>query len=697
MPEEETKEKTPEKSSSDKEKEGDNAKEKKPEPAKDTSNAKPEPSKGRDSQASAKDKPSSSSAAKEGEDKNKDGAKQDPKQKSDTAKPAEKTSEPGKSGSKQAIKSPSAAKTSSSEQKPRKPSIAVSSTDPGSDSLVKSAMQKARRASIRAKGRGSSVSQSLLGQKTSRLISTVDIASTLEADNVWDLAVKLKQVSTELSDPDEGQRETTLIVLGGKQSGKTTLVGQLLGSEEAARRTLGLDYTYARRAGRGIGRDVCQIWELGGGTAFLQLLDTPVRAERLSDTACVIVVDLTRPETILPTVEAITKYLAELIDKKLKEAGTTGVLVRNLLNSQLNARLPADHPDAKAVKPLLIPLALVGGMYDKFQPMDTTEKKVVAEAMRWAAHRHFATLLYFSSKEVALQGRAKDLLTHLAFGEEANPRQSLDVQKPLQIAAGSDTFRAIGGGGDGSLPYDVVLSHVSAKWPPRPEATGVPDDPAKDALFAEPEVDSLRAEKVKELDRLRQDLERRRKMALERAAAEKAKSKAPAAVSKQAAQQAAAEFLERHHSSMGEGKKEEKAATKPEAKKPEAKADSKPVAKSDGKDGGKAAAKPAAKDEAKTAAKTDTKPDAKPAAKAEEKKETKSETKPEGKAPAGKADPKADAKADPKPAAKSEAKSDSKPDAKPDAKPATKAEPKTEAKPTPKPEQKSDAKPTAKK
>lgn len=74
-----------------------------------------------------------------------------------------------------------------------------------SEDLVRSAMQKARRLSIRTKGRPSIVSQSVLPQAVSA-IAEVDVIDTIEANNIWDLAVKMKQVGVHAQRGWQGRR-----------------------------------------------------------------------------------------------------------------------------------------------------------------------------------------------------------------------------------------------------------------------------------------------------------------------------------------------------------------------------------------------------------------------------------------------------------------------------------------------------------
>lgn len=45
-------------------------------------------------------------------------------------------------------------------------------------------------------------------------------------------------------------------------------------------------------------KDVCHIWELGGGAVFSALLTTPLTHRTISSSAAIIVLDLSKPETL---------------------------------------------------------------------------------------------------------------------------------------------------------------------------------------------------------------------------------------------------------------------------------------------------------------------------------------------------------------------------------------------------------------
>ena len=65
-----------------------------------------------------------------------------------------------------------------------------------------------------------------------------------------------------------GGHESTVVVVGNRGAGKTTLVSRFLNPEkdDVPKPSVALEYTFGRRSGaHGDVKDVAHIWELGGG------------------------------------------------------------------------------------------------------------------------------------------------------------------------------------------------------------------------------------------------------------------------------------------------------------------------------------------------------------------------------------------------------------------------------------------------
>jgi hypothetical protein len=69
--------------------------------------------------------------------------------------------------------------------------------------------------------------------------------------------------------------DTSAIVVGTAQCGKSTLLKGLLNKDEEPKATLALEYSYCSKTTQGR-KEIAHIWEIGGGTAMQNLLDVPL-------------------------------------------------------------------------------------------------------------------------------------------------------------------------------------------------------------------------------------------------------------------------------------------------------------------------------------------------------------------------------------------------------------------------------------
>ena len=63
---------------------------------------------------------------------------------------------------------------------------------------------------------------------------------------------------------------------------------------------------------------MCHFWELGGGTLFAKLLETPLAPSKLPNAHAVVMVDLSDPGTLWFTLEPLTSALLTYIGNSLK-------------------------------------------------------------------------------------------------------------------------------------------------------------------------------------------------------------------------------------------------------------------------------------------------------------------------------------------------------------------------------------------
>ncbi|OXU22926.1 hypothetical protein TSAR_013236 [Trichomalopsis sarcophagae] len=178
---------------------------------------------------------------------------------------------------------------------------------------------------------------------------------------------------------------------------------------------------------------------------------------------------------------------------------------------------PGTEDEPPVDDPFPMRLCLIGGKYDEFRELHSgDDKESIGQALRAAAHVLGAGLHYHSAKDSHLLRRTKELLSHYGFkGQSTSPWKAsvTDYDKPLSIAAGSDSFSAI----DLKISrydYAVTLDEIKQIYVRRfPQVLknqdvlpGDMDDPANDPNFNEPIVDRLRLQREQEISVLLRDM-----------------------------------------------------------------------------------------------------------------------------------------------------------------------------------------------
>ncbi|KAI8785086.1 cytoplasmic dynein 2 light intermediate chain 1 [Biomphalaria glabrata] len=337
--------------------------------------------------------------------------------------------------------------------------------------------------------------------------------------SLWDLAIEQNEIK---KDENFSSEESTVIVMGSKSSGKTSIILRFLDRDEPPKPTVALEYTFGRRSkGHNIGKDVGHIWELGGGTWLSKLLDIPITPDALLQTTLILVLDLATPTELWNTMETLLQVARSRLNEAIKEAKATDPQIENKLRKQTWERIGEEHPDKNLMNPFLIPLAIVGSKYDIFQDFDSDKRKTICKTLRFLAHIHGASLQFFSTKQEQLVSRMKGVLSFYLFDTTVSKTIQVDHNKPIFVSAGQDALQQIGTPplNDGDVgkvqarnPMELwkmaYTSHFPQTYVNNPSTV---DDPAKDPQFAEPAIDTLRAQKQEELERYRKLAERRSK------------------------------------------------------------------------------------------------------------------------------------------------------------------------------------------
>ncbi|XP_074945146.1 cytoplasmic dynein 2 light intermediate chain 1 isoform X3 [Phalacrocorax aristotelis] len=334
---------------------------------------------------------------------------------------------------------------------------------------------------------------------------------------LWDLAIA--EVEKRENPDDDGKRvevwEKSILFMGNKNGGKTTIILRCLEREETPKPTLALEYTFGRRARRhNTPKDIAHFWELGGGTSLLELIRIPITSNNIRSFAVVLVLDLSKPDELWTTMEKLLQATRNHVNKILTKLEKTNPEVATEIKQRMWNSLQRDHPDYELVDPFPIPLVIIGSKYDIFHDFDSEMRKIISKTLRFASHYYGASLV-FTSKSEALLLKARVLINHLAFGCDKSRSVSVDHSKPLFIPAGLDSLSQIGpppasdsdiGKMRANTPLELWKKVFEKTFPPK-SFCDLQDtkDPAQDLQYVEYEVDVMRAQKNQELEQYKRN------------------------------------------------------------------------------------------------------------------------------------------------------------------------------------------------
>uniref|UniRef100_A0A8C7EGH4 Cytoplasmic dynein 2 light intermediate chain 1 n=1 Tax=Nothoprocta perdicaria TaxID=30464 RepID=A0A8C7EGH4_NOTPE len=320
---------------------------------------------------------------------------------------------------------------------------------------------------------------------------------------LWDLAVAEveKRENAEGDGESAEVSEKSVLFVGSKNGGKTTIILRCLDREEIPKPTLALEYTFGRRARRhNIPKDIAHFWELGGGTSLQELIRVPIT----STFSIVLVLDLSKPNELWTTMESLLQVTRSHVNKILTKLGKTNPEVAAEIKQRVWNNLQKDHPDYELVDPFPLPLVIIGSKYDIFHEFDSEMRKIISKTLRFVSHYYGASLV-FTSKSEALLLKTRILINNLAFGIDKSKSVSVDHSKPLFIPAGLDSLHQIGpppasdsdiGKLHANTPLELWKKVFEKTFPPKSSYDlQYPKDPAQDSQYAEYEVDVMRAQK----------------------------------------------------------------------------------------------------------------------------------------------------------------------------------------------------------
>ncbi|XP_067092754.1 cytoplasmic dynein 2 light intermediate chain 1 isoform X3 [Osmerus mordax] len=324
----------------------------------------------------------------------------------------------------------------------------------------------------------------------------------ISSDTLWDLAAAEVCSRETGSAEEDGKDERTLFIertvffMGNKAGGKTSILLRCLERDEAPKPTLALEYTFGRRArGHNTPKDIVHLWELGGGTSLSELVQIPITANNVRALSVVLVLDLSKPNSMWGTMERLLQATRAQVEKACSQPHRTGESQASSKHQAPNNPprvLPKDHPD-----------------------FDSEKRKAICKTLRFIAHYYGASLIFTSSKSESLMSKTKSFFTHLAFGAERSKSVSCDTSKPLIVPVGMDSLGQIGSPPTpdvniGSLharnPLDLWKKVFEQIFPPESNSDHKElKDPARDPQYSEPQIDAMRIQKDQELEQYKRN------------------------------------------------------------------------------------------------------------------------------------------------------------------------------------------------
>lgn len=218
----------------------------------------------------------------------------------------------------------------------------------------------------------------------------------MPSDTLWEIAkAEVEKRGSNGSESDGVEiGEKSVFFIGSKNGGKTTIILRCLDRDEPPKPTLALEYTYGRKAkGHNIPKDIAHFWELGGGTSLLDLISIPITSDTLRTFSIVLVLDLSKPNDLWPTMENLLQATKSHVNKVIMKLGKKNSKASSEMRQKIWSNMQKDHPDREIIDPFPIPLVIIGSKYDIFQDFDSEKRKVICKTLRFVAHYYGASLM----------------------------------------------------------------------------------------------------------------------------------------------------------------------------------------------------------------------------------------------------------------------------------------------------------------
>lgn len=346
------------------------------------------------------------------------------------------------------------------------------------------------------------------------------------------ILARLEEERLQSLDEEDPNTDVTVFFCGMKKCGKTSLIDRFINpskdDKDDPKPTVALDYKFARYASETSSTKIlADIYDLCEGME--SLISIPMSPMTIGRLTVVVTVDLSEPSNAL---QALIKWLKLIRAQAMKSLDlwskeSAGAARRAEAKQNKAKEFYQNHPDKLQIKPLPVPLVIIGTKWDLFvAEADNEKRRSFTRALRYFAHVNGASLVFSSTKEKAASTVVRSVLRQLLFNVPLrNGIEQFDIAKPLCVLAGKDTLQSIGsplGGGDKDRVSDQAwLDLINQLYPlsPGERSTKLQNDclaVGEELLgYAEPAIDGMVEQRREELQLYRRQAERNQRLASE--------------------------------------------------------------------------------------------------------------------------------------------------------------------------------------
>lgn len=332
-------------------------------------------------------------------------------------------------------------------------------------------------------------------------------------------------IQANVKDVAESSNDQTVLIVGSRHCGKSSLINRLNGNTASTKPTTALEYSYGKREERNQ-TSIAHFWELAQGAELAQLADVVLTPETIHQCVVCVVLDCNDLGTAFQTANTWLKRIDRRVQDIFTKMRAKGSNTPDKMMARMKKRIGDDHPDLSHLRISGVPTILICSRMDMLKE-DTVRNKLLVRTMRFLAHIHGASLIFTSENEREA-AKLRAILSHMIFQIPLDAKNiNFDPEKGgVLIPAGQDTFSSIGDPHPSSPPNfqpsgDSTLDRWKAPFdemfPPRvirDEQASLNNqkddfyhllyDPEKGA--AEPIVDATRKQKDSELEQYRRAL-----------------------------------------------------------------------------------------------------------------------------------------------------------------------------------------------